>query len=185
MWALDPYDGKVYAYKTADESRDTDKGFDLHPDNDDPKGMWGDGETMYVTDLTDDKLYLYSIVGVNTLVKNTGQALLTNAANLRTATPALAVSFTTGSDSAGYEPDYYGFRFGSSVPGSSDFTVTLNEDDGGEPSMVVCTLINPASYAADAVNTFTAPGACGTLTVSTTYFVVMTRGPPPPGRWPT
>ena len=60
---------KIYAYKRSDGSRDTAKDFDeLYKagepgatNNTDPKGLWSNGETMFVVDQEDNKIYAYSI----------------------------------------------------------------------------------------------------------------------------
>ena len=60
---------KIYAYKRSDGSRDTAKDFDeLYQagesganNNTDPKGLWSNGETMFVVDQEDNKIYAYSI----------------------------------------------------------------------------------------------------------------------------
>ena len=70
MWVADGENQKIYAYKMGiiDNERDTTKEFDLHADaadptddNADPTGIWSDGETMWVADEADDKLYAYNI----------------------------------------------------------------------------------------------------------------------------
>ena len=59
----------------------------------------------------------------------------------------------------------------------TNLTVTLNADNSGEPGDALCTLTDPATFAASGVHTFDAPSSgttCPTLTASTTYFVVVT-----------
>ena len=59
LWASDYSDGKVYAYKVSDKSRDATKDYELVPDNAQPTGIWSNGTTMYVADNNDDKIYTY------------------------------------------------------------------------------------------------------------------------------
>ena len=111
---------------------------------------------------------------VELLVKNTGQ----------TATAPfflpdkLAQAFTTGANTAGYKLSGVGFFFNAisdtSTAGAT-LLVTLHADDNGNPGDVLCTLSDPASFAAAAVNTFDAPPACPTLVPNTTYFAVLER----------
>jgi len=39
--------------------RDPDKEFPLAPENDSPQGIWSDGNTVFVADSVDDKIYAY------------------------------------------------------------------------------------------------------------------------------
>ena len=67
MWVTDLIDNKVYAYKMSDKSMDTSKEFDLaantNPDlaNDNPRGIWSDGTTMWVAEIFEDNLYAYTL----------------------------------------------------------------------------------------------------------------------------
>ena len=61
----------------------------------------------------------------------------------------------------------------------TNMTVTLNADNSGEPGDALCTLTDPATFAASGVHTFDAPSSgttCPTLAASTTYFVVVDAG---------
>ena len=68
MWVSDNADNKVYAYKMSDKSHDPDKDFATldaadndAADNNDPRGLWSDGTTLWTTDSEDDKLYAYNL----------------------------------------------------------------------------------------------------------------------------
>ena len=63
MWVSDKDDGKVYAYKMSDKSRDSGKDFDTldAAGNDDPRGIWSDETTMWVADGDDGKVYAYKM----------------------------------------------------------------------------------------------------------------------------
>ena len=71
LWVSDKVDDKVYAYTLADGTRVTAKEFNLASsswsqgtnDNDDSRGMWSDGTTIWVGDLTDKKMYAYTLAG--------------------------------------------------------------------------------------------------------------------------
>ena len=61
MWVADSIDGKIYAYRTSDQTRDDDKDFDTldAAGNTSPGGIWSDGDTMWITDRADEKIYAY------------------------------------------------------------------------------------------------------------------------------
>ena len=63
MWVVDYTDGKIYAYKMSDRSRDAAKDFDTlsAAGNGNPHGLWSNGTTMWVSDWIDDKLYAYKM----------------------------------------------------------------------------------------------------------------------------
>ena len=63
MWVADGADGKLYAYKTADKTRDPLKDFNTlsAAGNDLPTGLWSNGTTMWVTDWQDTKIYAYKM----------------------------------------------------------------------------------------------------------------------------
>ena len=51
---------KIFAYHRSDLSRDSSRDFDtLHANNTNPRGIWSDGETMFVVDCTGGKVYAY------------------------------------------------------------------------------------------------------------------------------
>ena len=63
MWAADASDARLYAYKTADKTRDPAKDFNTlsAAGNTSPMGIWSDGATMWIADWQDDKLYAYNM----------------------------------------------------------------------------------------------------------------------------
>ena len=67
IWVADSADDKVYAYALSDGTRQdgtgstTDLEFALDGSNTDPRGLWSDGDTMYVVDSADDKIYDYAL----------------------------------------------------------------------------------------------------------------------------
>ena len=61
MWLTNISTSTVFAYTLATSTRDTDKEFSLHADNDNPWGLWSDETTIWVADETDDKLYAYTL----------------------------------------------------------------------------------------------------------------------------
>ena len=123
------------------------------------------------------------IVGRDVLVKNTGQPIntalsITLAANVN----KKAQAFTTGTDSSGYELTGIGFYFTTIADpdtAGSELTATLNASSSGTPGGALCTLEDPASFAAPGVHIFTAPttGAdlCPNLSANTDYFAVLDR----------
>ena len=62
-WVADYSDGKLYAYNSADKTRDADKDFTTLADagNANPTGIWSDETTMWVADYDDDKIYAYAL----------------------------------------------------------------------------------------------------------------------------
>ena len=114
------------------------------------------------------------------LVKNTGLGRLVSAFGLSDSIPSRAQAFTTGT-AGGYALSAIGISFldiASTSTAGADLTVTLTEEDDGVPGAALCTLNDPSSFTANAVNTFDAPAACPALAASTTYFVVVTRVAP-------
>ena len=71
IWVVDSADDKVYAYALSDGTRQdgtgstTDLEFALGGSNTDPRGLWSDGDTMYVVDSADDKIYDYILPRAN------------------------------------------------------------------------------------------------------------------------
>ena len=69
MWVADLVDNKIYAYHhfrmglPTPTSRDSAKDFNTlgAAGNNDPRGIWSDGTTMWVADLVDDKIYAYNL----------------------------------------------------------------------------------------------------------------------------
>ena len=111
------------------------------------------------------------------LVKNTGQSVSSNVNSLNAASPESAQEFTTGDNAGGYELVSIGVGFASiDTPSSAgaQLKVTLNADSSGDPGRALCTLTDPTSFSANAVNAF-GRGRCPTLKAETTYFVVIDR----------
>ena len=63
MFVVDDEDATVYAWKMADQTRDSDKEIALDADNADPEGLWFDGRVLWVIDDADDRLYAYDLQG--------------------------------------------------------------------------------------------------------------------------
>ena len=82
----------------------------------------------------------------------------------------VAQGFTTGANSSGYTLSNIQVRTWSGPTGSETLTVTLNDDNSGEPGDVVATLENPATVE-NGLMTYTAP-VNTKLAARTTYYVV-------------
>ena len=74
VWVVDSFRDKLYAYTLTGSGRGTRQDgtggtdnleFDLHSDNGDPQGIWSDGETMWVADFGDRKIYAYKFAAGN------------------------------------------------------------------------------------------------------------------------
>ena len=108
---------------------------------------------------------------------STAQTLQASGANVS----AVAQRFSTGIGNNGYTLDSIGIKFAAiSAPSTAgdDIQVTVQRLSGTDPGDNVCTLDDPGSFTANAVNTFTAPtgdGRCPSLTKDTDYFVVVER----------
>ena len=65
MYVTDENDDKVYAYQMSDKSHVSANDFDLHSDNDDPRGITGYGDTLWVVQdpsgSTGNKLFAYKL----------------------------------------------------------------------------------------------------------------------------
>ena len=63
MWVVNTNDDQLYAYDMDTKNRDSDRDFDTlsAAGNNDPLGIWSNGQTMWVADSIDDKLYAYSM----------------------------------------------------------------------------------------------------------------------------
>ena len=129
------------------------------------------------------EVYLLSTHDQDTvLVKNTGQTSQAQSLALNANVPKRAQAFTAGANTAGYTLGSIGFYFSDIADTStagSQLTVTLNEDDNGDPGDALCPLNDPTSFTSNAVNTFDAPTVgteqCPTLAANTAYFVVIER----------
>ena len=116
-------------------------------------------------------------VDVVDLVKNTGQTSESSEFGLTNTTPKHAQGFTTGSNVGGYALSSIGIAFktiDNTATAGDHLVVTLNASDNGAPGDLICTLSDPPSFKANAVNTFDA-SSCPALTASTTYLVVIER----------
>ena len=67
LYVLNNLDGavvpKIYVYRRSDGRRVSDDDFDLHDDNDTPRGIWSDGVTMWVADKDEAKVFAYWLGG--------------------------------------------------------------------------------------------------------------------------
>ena len=111
------------------------------------------------------------------LVANTGQTQ-GSSDTLDSTFTKRAQAFTTGASIAGYSVSSVGIRFtdiDDTSTAGSELTATINEDSNSSPGDVLCTLDDPVSYAADSVNSYTAPSSGCSLAASTTYYVVLER----------
>ena len=122
------------------------------------------------------------LVSATFQVKNTSQTTLNATFLLSSSVPKRSQLFTTGPSSGGHVLGSIGIKFRQVHAFSSagtELTVTLelvNED--GNPSGVLCTLTNPASFISSGTNYFEVPTTgtmCPTLSASTTYAVVIGR----------
>ncbi len=89
-----------------------------------------------------------------------------------------AQGFTASGDADPFTLTDVHFRFGAvddPAAASTEITVTLNEDSSGFPGDVLCTLTNPASIAAAATSSFSAPDSCPVLTPGQKYHLVLER----------
>ena len=99
---------------------------------------------------------------VTTFISNTGQTGTT-------ASLVRATEFTTGTGT--YTLSSVGIYLDGVPSGTTTPVVQIYGDTSDNPSTLLATMTNPGTFAANAVNTFTAP-ANTTLSASTTYWVV-------------
>ena len=124
MWVVDR-DKKVYAYSLASGARVASKDFGLAAGNDRPTGLWSDGTTMWVADLSDDKLYAYSVTTDTTgpTTPPTGKATLTARAASST---SVRLTWTAVAGATSYDVQYWtaglGNRWASLSTGKSGTT---------------------------------------------------------------
>ena len=118
-----------------------------------------------------------AVTGV--LISNTGQ-LNNTTLNLTGSITKRAQAFTTGTNTQGYALSSISFKFDaidSPADADDNLTVTLNSDSSGDPGSALCTLDDPSSFTANAVNTFSAPttgtNLCPSLAANATYFAVI------------
>ena len=125
----------------------------------------------------EDVTYAFSQHDTTVLIKNTGKAVDTTP-SLYSVTPKRAQGFRTGANTTGYTLGSIGVYF-ATIDNTADagdvLIVTLNAASGGDPGSALCTLTDPASFTANAVNTFDAPGTCPTLAARATYYVQIER----------
>ena len=120
MWAVD-YAGqdnnvsnKIYALNLSARTRDAAKDFDTlsAAGNNQPRGLWSDGTTMWVTDSQDDKIYAYRLSDAASLI----------ALNLTSKIPSISTESATL-----LNPAFDGgtARYTASVPyASTNFTIS-------------------------------------------------------------
>ncbi len=61
MWGVEVGESTVRAVRVADDTRVPAAEFELHADNDNPRGIWSNGVTMFVVDEVDAKIYTYRV----------------------------------------------------------------------------------------------------------------------------
>ena len=61
MWGAKIGESAVRAVGLSDGERVAASEFELHADNDNPRGIWSNGVTMFVLDGADDKIYTYRV----------------------------------------------------------------------------------------------------------------------------
>ena len=120
------------------------------------------------------------VVPSDVLVRNTGQTVQDPGADVDASFPRYGQSFTTGSNTAGYTLSSIGATFqtiGDTSTVGTELTATLNAESSGLPGSALCTLSDPATFAASGLHAFDAPTTdpCPPLAAETTYFVVLSR----------
>ena len=121
-----------------------------------------------------------AVVPSDVLVRNTGQTVQDPGADADASFPRYGQSFTTGSNTAGYTLSSIGATFqtiGDTSTVGTELTATLNAESSGLPGSTLCTLSDPATFAASGLHAFDAPTTdpCPPLAAETTYFVVLSR----------
>ena len=119
---------------------------------------------------------------VTTLISNTGQTTHpTNVVTLGTGASddsRAAQSFIPGTDA---DVSSIGIKLATVsdlTNAGTDLKLEIYSDASSEPDSAICTLSDPATFTADAVNEFTAPtgpGACPRLLTGTVYHAVLER----------
>ena len=104
---------------------------------------------------------------LTTFVTNTGGSGITDSDRFQ------AQSFETGANEGGYTVSQVDILLGD-VSGKST-SVSIKEDNGGEPGNLVTTLTNPGTLTSNQFNTFTAPDII-TLDANTTYWLTVNEG---------
>ena len=98
MFVVDDEDATVYAWKMADQTRDSDKEIGLDAANADPEGLWFDGRVLWVIDDADDRVYAYDLQGAQS-----GNTVADGVPEVRTHTTedAWTATVTAGSNVVG------------------------------------------------------------------------------------
>ena len=74
IFVVDKNDTYIYAYSTTDGTGLRDEEFDLAGANDQPWGIWGQGTTVWISDLDDDMLYAYGRINTPPSFNETSSA---------------------------------------------------------------------------------------------------------------
>ena len=193
-------DTRVYAVNLDNGRADDTLTVNLNSWQNTRGGFWSDGDIIWVshnnTTTNRDQLIGYPLlpgrqhtnwaasaaataVGEygELLVKNTAQPDLGSSYSLNSQGMKRAQKFNAGSDSQVYRPTGIGVRFNriDEPAPETKLTATINEEDaGGNPGSVRCTLTHPGAYLADAVNYYGVPDGC-VLLGGESYFVVLER----------
>ena len=121
---------------------------------------------------------------VTTLISNTGQTTATNVVTLGTGTSddsRAAQSFITGTNTDGYTVSSIGIKLATlsdATNAGTDLKLGIYSDASSSPDSAICTLSDPETFTAGAVNEFTAPTgaeACPRLLRNTLYYAVLER----------
>ena len=121
---------------------------------------------------------------VTTLISNTGKTTATTVVTLGTGMSddsRAAQSFFTGTNTDGYTVSSIGMKLATlsdATNAGTDLKLEIYSDASSSPDSAICTLSDPATFTAGAVNEFTAPtGAepCPRLLSGTVYHAVLER----------
>ena len=119
------------------------------------------------------------VAGPITLVSNLGQTTTTSPLHLNATTTKRGQAFTVGSGSYALSSVAVDFvEINDTAKAGDALEVSLYDESGGSPGSALCTLNDPAAFADDDKNIFTASTTgqrCPELTGGTTYFVVIDR----------
>ena len=156
--------GKLYAYSLSTKARDPDKDFNtLNPAwNDHPRGIWSDGNTMWVADWDDDKIYAYkmpsgSLAGAGEPEDTAAPDLVVQSPAVSTSSPdagtAFTFSATVRNQGSGQSPATT-LRFYR----STDATVSTSDTEVGSNAVGA---LAAAATGAESID-LTAPSSAGT-----------------------
>ena len=121
---------------------------------------------------------------VTTLISNTGQTTGTTVVTLGTGASdnsRAAQSFITGTNSDGYTVSSIGIKLATLSDASNagtDLKLEIYSEASSSPDSAICTLSEPETFTASAVNEFTVPTgaeACPRLLSNTLYYAVLER----------